>query len=204
MAEPEKSVLNKEILAELMIANLKHARHVENERLSFNSIYIAVVAGFFALAFDFANPLLTMFFIGILLIISIIGFLFTKRWSDVFDEHSRKAQQIALLLYGDEAANEGEELVNKYYYFNHDYRRHTVAVRLDKLRRKEAVRTRREGREPRAVAYAEAEAEINFHSAVHRLCVIRTRTLFYLFYGIVVSVLAIFFIYSVWQLIARW
>jgi hypothetical protein len=105
--EPRECERNKEILTDLMIANLKHARHVENERLSFNSIYIAVVAGFFALAFDFANPLLTMFFIGILLIISIIGFLFTKRWSDVFAEHSRKAQEIALLLYGDEKANDG-------------------------------------------------------------------------------------------------
>ncbi len=205
MTEPKKQ-LDDDILIELLLTNLEHARHVENERLSFNSIYIAVVAGFFALAFDFGNPLLTMFFIGILLIISLIGFLFTKRWSDVFAGHTEKAKQIALLLYGEEEARCGEDgeiepLLNKYYYFEHSYQSCERKSKLAKARRKEKARATKEGRLPQQITMAQIAPQINFHSPIHRLCAIRTKTLFYLFYGIVVSVLAIFFVYSIIQLI---
>lgn len=183
-----------------MITNLEHARHVENERLSFNSIYIAVVAGFFALAFDFSNPLLTTFFIGILLVISTIGFLFTKRWSDVFAEHSYKAQQLALLLYGAEQPNEDEEIINKYYYFNHDYRHNAIKKHLEKLRARELRQALKEGRKAKPISFDQAKSQMNFHNPLHRLCSIRTKTLFYLFYGVVISVLIIFFTYSIVQL----
>ena len=48
-------------LQNCMIENLNHARHAENERLTFNSIFLALVAG--ALAFASAFPAQIAFFI---------------------------------------------------------------------------------------------------------------------------------------------
>lgn len=176
-------------LVNLMLANIEHARHVENERLSFNSIYIAVVAGFFALAFDFNKPLLTIFFIGILLAISVVGLLFTKRWTDVFDEHFSKAKEISKMLYGDEEYKNGEEpLVNKYYYFEHNYVRHTARQYI----KKNSTLT---------YAAAKTMAEKNSKTPWGVLCRIRTKHLFYFFYGIVIAVLLVFFVYSIIQVI---
>ena len=172
-------------LVALLIANVEHARHVENERLSFNSIHIAVVAGFFALAFDFEKPLLTLFLIGILLIISVIGLLFTKRWSDVFDGHYQKAQEIAMVLYGDEAPGEHEALVNKYYYFRHDYDHHRI---MKALRAERAL-----GKQP---TYEQVKAR-RAGLLWPRLCRIRTKTLFFFFYGIIIAALLCFFVYGV-------
>lgn len=185
-----QSTLKKEMLLELMSMNLEHARHVENERLSFNSIYIAVVAGFFALAFDFDSPLLTLFFIGILFIISLIGILFTKRWCDVFDGHMDKASEIALQLYGAEEHDASEPPLNKYYYFKHNYKYRTVLAKKKRLEEKQIFMT-----------YEQVEKSIDFSSPRHRLCQIRTKYLFYIFYAIVVSVLVIFFIYALAQLL---
>lgn len=183
-----KSSLSEETLVNIMLSNLEHARHVENERLSFNSIYIAVVAGFFALAFDFEKPVLTLFFIGILLFISLVGFLFTKRWTDVFEGHMDKAKEIAAMLWGDEEPLTNERILNKYYYFSHDHRRHAYHTYMDKT----------------GCDYGEAAIALDkkLRGPLNRLYAVRTRTLFYLFYGIVVSVLSIFFIYSLVQVFA--
>lgn len=184
----EEQKLTPELMTELLLSNLEHARHVENERLSFNSIYIAVVAGFFALAFDFEKPILTIFFIGILLFISLVGFLFTKRWTDVFEGHMDKAKDIARELYGEEEPRKNEDILNKYYYFSHDSHRHACK--------------RYAGKHGCNIDEAAAILNGKKHGPLHWLVGIRTRTLFYLFYIIVVSVLAIFFIYSIYQVIA--
>ena len=189
-----KCNLSESTLVELLSQNIEHARHVENERLSFNSIYIAVVAGFFALVIDFEHPLLTIFFIGILLFISIVGLLFTKRWTDVFEEHMDRAKMIAQQLYGDEELSEEdqkfhEDPINKYYYFKHSYERHTVKSRIRKAQRK-----------GRTLTYEQAEDELHhFRNPAHKMSRIRTRTLFYMFYGIVITVLFIFLAYSVFR-----
>ena len=184
--------LDDSFLIELLRQNIEHARHVENERLSFNSIYIAVVAGFFALVIDFEYPFLTIFFIGILLFISMVGLLFTKRWTDIFEEHMDRAKYIAQMLYGDEELDEEdkslhEETINKYYYFNHNYERHAVKNRIKKAQRKGRVLT-----------YEQAEDELNhFKGPWHKMSRIRTRTLFYMFYAIVIAVLCIFLVFSI-------
>lgn len=121
-----------EHLIKFMIVNIEHARHVENERLTFNSIYIAIIAGFFAFAFN-KTPIVSVICALLLLIVSLIGLLFTKRWSDVFDGHMEKAKEIALLVYGDEDANEYEPIYNKYYYFHHNYRHRAVLSKMNKL-----------------------------------------------------------------------
>ena len=183
----DQTPLSYDDLVDLLIANVEHARHVENERLSFNSIHIAVVAGFFALAIDFDKPELTLFLIFILLVISVIGLLFTKRWSDVFDGHYQKAQEIALLLYGDEEAIPNEALVNKYYYFRHDFDHHRITSILKTARGKNLSYEQVKSRRPNIVK-----------RLWHRMCRIRTRNLFFFFYFIIIAALLFFLVYGIW------
>ena len=91
-------------LQNCMIENLNHARHAENERLTFNSIFLALVAG--ALAFASAFPSHIAFFIY--LAITMAGFLsmlLTSRWNNAFARHIFYAQQcyklVHLNLFGD-------------------------------------------------------------------------------------------------------
>lgn len=85
-------------LQNCMIENLNHARHAENERLTFNSIFLALVAG--ALAFASAFPAQIAFFIY--LAITMAGFLsmlLTARWNNTFSRHIYFAQQCYKLIH---------------------------------------------------------------------------------------------------------
>ena len=54
--------------------NLEHARHVENERLTFNSIYMALVGG--VLAFVYSTEVkYVMFSVGVTVLLIITGFI---------------------------------------------------------------------------------------------------------------------------------
>ncbi len=74
--------------------NLEHARHVENERLTFNSIYMALVGG--VLAFVYSTEVkYVMFSVGVTVLLIITGFiamLLTKRWDHTFDRHIEYAK----------------------------------------------------------------------------------------------------------------
>ena len=48
---PREIDIKGDFLSTMICQNLDHARHVENERLSFNSIFLAAMAGFVAIAF---------------------------------------------------------------------------------------------------------------------------------------------------------
>ena len=87
-------------LQNCMNENLNHARHAENERLTFNSIFLALVAG--ALAFASAFPAEIAFFIY--LAITMTGFLsmlLTARWNNTFSRHIYFAQQCYRLIHKD-------------------------------------------------------------------------------------------------------
>ena len=87
-------------LQNCMIENLNHARHAENERLTFNSIFLALVAG--ALAFTSSLPAHIAFFIY--LAITMAGFLsmlLTARWNNTFQRHVYYAQQCYKLVHRD-------------------------------------------------------------------------------------------------------
>lgn len=87
-------------LQNCMIENLNHARHAENERLTFNSIFLALVAG--ALAFASSFPAHIAFFIY--LAITMAGFLsmlLTARWNNTFHRHIYYAQQCYKLVHRD-------------------------------------------------------------------------------------------------------
>lgn len=85
-------------ISQCMTENLEHARHVENERLTFNSIFLALVAG----ALAFADNFQPMVAIGIYLVLTLAGFLsiiLTARWNNAFNRHQFYAQQCYRLLH---------------------------------------------------------------------------------------------------------
>ena len=73
-------------LSQCLTENLEHARHAENERLTFNSIFLALVAG----AMAFAGSLEPVMSAAIYLFLTIAGFLsimLTARWNNTFSRH---------------------------------------------------------------------------------------------------------------------
>ena len=99
-------------LQNCMDENLNHARHVENERLTFNSIFLALIAGVMAIAN--ALPEVVAFFMY--LAITMAGFLsmlLTVRWNNAFSRHLFYAQQCYVLihkhLFGDREGDEKAE-----------------------------------------------------------------------------------------------
>ncbi len=96
-----------EFITTCMTENLEHARHVENERLTFNSIFLALVAGSMALA-GTLNPVMTF---GMYLFLTIAGFLsivLTARWNNAFSRHMFYAQRCYVLLHINLFGNVGD------------------------------------------------------------------------------------------------
>lgn len=65
--------------------NLNHARYVENERLTFATIYMALAGGGMALIFTTKIMMLSAFITLVLLLTGIIALTLTRRWDSVFD-----------------------------------------------------------------------------------------------------------------------
>lgn len=73
--------------------NWSHARHVENERLTFTQIYAGIVAGVLALrtAFHIQNEQIVLM---VLLLIGSLGFLLTVKLTYEFKNHISKIQEM--------------------------------------------------------------------------------------------------------------
>ena len=81
-----------EYLQHCVSENLNHARHVENERLTFTSIYTAIVVGSVAVLFGLENGGVA-FVVSLLLTgFGLIAVLLNGRWQEVFDNHIAKAE----------------------------------------------------------------------------------------------------------------
>lgn len=72
--------------------NLNHARHVENERLTFTSIYIAMVIGAVAVVFGLENNWVAFTVSLILTVFGLMAMLLNMRWQGVFDDHINEAK----------------------------------------------------------------------------------------------------------------
>ena len=81
--------------------NLNHARHVENERLTFNSIYMAIIAGALAVAVSIGREyrILTIGIVALLKIIVLIAMALTKKWDNTFDRHIEYAKNCYRVLH---------------------------------------------------------------------------------------------------------
>ena len=102
--------INREEIIEHIEMNLEHARHVENERLSLNSIFSAIVAGVLAFTLDTNNMFVGFFSMTFLELLCVLSMLLNKRWTDVFGAHTKVAQNLTRELYGDEMQ------LNDFYY----------------------------------------------------------------------------------------
>ena len=98
--EPEQL----DFLSFCMEQNLEHARHVENERLTFNTIYLALVAAGLAVAESLDSRLRFALF-AFLTFMGALSMLLTARWNNAFSRHLYYAQQcyktIHLSLFGE-------------------------------------------------------------------------------------------------------
>ncbi len=99
----------REFLTTCMVENLNHARHVENERITFNSIYMAVVAGSLAFIFSMQHSWLPAILSLALIVLGLVAMLLTRRWNNTFKRHLTFAKMNYLMLHEDlfpEAADE--------------------------------------------------------------------------------------------------
>lgn len=132
-----------DFLSTMICQNLDHARHVENERLSFNSIFLAAMAGFVAIAFGaLDNPIILYPILVFLFGLSYVGLIFTERWTAVYKGHFEKAKALVLLAVDKkesrgQAADDPYRLdfepdTNEFYYFRHEYYLPMLQERLNK------------------------------------------------------------------------
>ncbi len=76
-----------------MTENLEHARHVENERLTFNSIFLALAAGALAFAGAF-NSFVAFCIYFSLTMAGFLSMILTARWNNAFNRHLYYARNV--------------------------------------------------------------------------------------------------------------
>jgi hypothetical protein len=81
-------------LLECMKENLNHARHVENERITFVSIQLVSVGMLMEMASKMELPAARLVLYGALLVLNFICSRLLTRWNSVFSAHSGIAKKI--------------------------------------------------------------------------------------------------------------
>lgn len=94
--DDEQFKICKDLILECMKENLNHARHVENERLTFSTVYIAFLVGCFAVMGKLDT--VKIYFLLFILIVTILTLLLTIRWNNAFDRHLFYAKQCYVLF----------------------------------------------------------------------------------------------------------
>lgn len=94
-------------VSQCMTENLEHARHVENERLTFNSIFLALAAGALAFAGAF-NSFIAFCIYFSLTMAGFLSMILTARWNNAFNRHLYYAQQCYKLLHTNLFGDGGE------------------------------------------------------------------------------------------------
>lgn len=100
--------------------NLNHARHVENERLTFTSIYIAMVIGAVAVVFGLDDRRIAVIVSVVLALFGLMAMLLNMRWQGVFDDHIHMAEQCQKQWYAMLTAAKAQETPEFGYYYG-DY-----------------------------------------------------------------------------------
>ena len=92
-----------EFTAMVMEENLEHARHVENERMEFHTVFIAFYIGVLAWIFSDGSvrydSWVTIFVAAGLIFFSLIAWTLNERWSNAFDRHMTYAKGCYYLLH---------------------------------------------------------------------------------------------------------
>lgn len=77
-----------------MNENLFHARHVENERLTFNSFFVGLTAGTLAFLLQIkGNKLMAIIICSVMILCAILNILLTYRWNFCYRRHMFYAKQ---------------------------------------------------------------------------------------------------------------
>lgn len=95
-----------DFISNMLAENLNHARHVENERVQYHTIFIAFYIGALAWYVDTltnsetaqSNLLRFIIFCG-LAVFSLISWTLNERWSNAFDRHMSYAKGCYYLLH---------------------------------------------------------------------------------------------------------
>lgn len=84
-------------LLECFKENWQHARHVENERISFTQFFAMVVGAAVTIAFQNAQrgPLLVTALAVFVFFLALLGLMLTNRWGQTFDTHMERASKAA-------------------------------------------------------------------------------------------------------------
>ena len=92
-----------EFTSMIMEQNLEHARHVENERMQFHTVFIAFYIGVLAWIFSDGSvrydSWVTIFVEAGLIFFSLIAWTLNERWSNAFDRHMTYAKGCYYLLH---------------------------------------------------------------------------------------------------------
>lgn len=106
-----------EFLQSCMSENLNHARHVENERLTFNTVFLALVAGVLAFCGEIENQKAVFYVYLAITLAGFLSILLTIRWNNAFDRHQTYAQECYKLIhrnyFGEVARNEESKQVKE-------------------------------------------------------------------------------------------
>ncbi len=81
--------------------NLEHARHVENERMTFTEMYLAFAGaiGAFLVSEYNKSPKITIMVSCVMIFIGLINLFITFRWQNVFDQHINRAKELYAILH---------------------------------------------------------------------------------------------------------
>lgn len=110
--DPEAEKLSdrqREFLYNMFDENLEHARHIENERITFNSIFIALAAGVLAFLSSISEFGIKLGLLILLFLMGIIAMLLTYRWNNAFNRHTYFAKKCYTLLHMDVFPISGKE-----------------------------------------------------------------------------------------------
>lgn len=83
-----------------MNQNLEHTRHVEMERMTFNSIFLALVAGTLVVISQSACTIMSLLCLLILLM-DFIAIVLTWRWNETIKEHVERAKECYDIIQSD-------------------------------------------------------------------------------------------------------
>lgn len=109
---------SEDFISSMIRENLNHARHVENERLTFTSIFTAITGGILTIAQRMeATPLLSVIMIFVLLALNSLCISLITRWNGVFKAHTEKACALVGLV-ADKYKRAEKESKNEYYIFD--------------------------------------------------------------------------------------
>lgn len=115
---------------EICKENLAHARHVENERLTFITLFTALVGGAFAFLAGVdrgraSGCLIAEAILWIRVLLNIICMWQTSRWNQVFDQHKERAKAAFRQCAGLPRFCTDEQMNDRYWFETNKHRIHT-------------------------------------------------------------------------------